>query len=532
MFEVNEAYKNTLNKGSLPENAEISGKISLKNGDEIELSAENLIFSSLNINNKSCSGSSLEIGSAFIGECKFQLITDLYSYDLYDAEVTIFYDALGNHIPLGVYYISQATRKSKVLSITAYDGMQKFDENIGNFTSNGRAFAMLSWLCNQTGTELGNTEEEINDLANSDIVLNISSGLYTTYRDALKDVASTLGGFATMNREGKLEIRQYKSQANGTLTARQRKNQTISEYTTYISEIDLNVDNIVYKSTTSQNDGLSYSLTNKMIKGLVSTVQPSVDNILDAVKDVVYTPAKYNVVYNPIFDLGDMIQVLADGYVLQSDIKTVITSFSFTFHSSSEITGVGESIFLAKRNKKSDASSAANSASAYAKNNGTYIETYSNIESYTVGTTQKNIVSIDYANGSADVIVLHGQACINCTTSGTIQLIYGVDGVSESFSPKHLIHEGYNTVEFYCYFLEPEENWLSTYTVDIVSEDAVGTIAIGDIRADVMATMTGNGRFIVDNVFDEQIPYYNRDNTLNNYLIGTDDPYAEEEDNG
>jgi hypothetical protein len=47
-----------------------------------------------------------------------------------------------------------------------------------------------------------------------------------------------------------------------------------------------------------------------------------------------------------------------------------------------------------------------------------------------------------------------------------------------------------------------------------------------------MATMTGNGRFIVDNVFDEQIPYYNRDNTLNNYLIGTDDPYAEEEDNG
>ena len=528
MFNVNQAYINKLNTGSLPENAEISGTISLKNGTVIDINENNLIFSTLNINNKSCSGSSLEIGSAVIGECTFQLITDLYLYDLYDAEVKVFYDALGNHIPLGVYYISEVTRKSRILSIKAYDGMQKLDDTIGNFSTNGRPFAVLSWICRMTGTQLHNTEEEVLAMANGNSIVNIGGGVYGTYREALKDIASILGGFATFNRFGKLEIRQYKSVSNGTLTARQRKNQTISEYTTYISEIDATIDSVVYRSITGNNDGLTYALNNKLIVGLVSTTQPMIDNILDAVKDVKYVPAEYNVVFNPIYDLGDLITIQADGYVLNNDIKTVITSFSFTYHSTSKIAGVGESIFLSKRNKTSAASSAASSASAQAKNNGTYIEVFENIEQYTIGTTRQNIVAIDYGNGSADVILMHGQACINCTTAGTVQLIYGHDGIDESFSPKHKLQEGYNIIDFYCYFLEPEENWLSTYTVDLVSEDAEGIIEIGNIRADVTATMYGNGRFVTNNIFNENIPFYSRINTLNNYLVGTEDPYAEE----
>ena len=525
MYPVNNEYLTILQNGSIPNNAAISGTIRLKNNTVINLTAQNLLFSTLNINNKSCSGSSLEIGSAFIGECKFQLITDLYVYDLYDAEVVLYYDAANNHIPLGVYYISEATRKSKVLSITAYDGMQKLDDSIGNFSTNGRPYAILSWICRMTGTELQNTEEQIEAMANGTAILNIGGGIYGNYRDALKDVAAVLGGFATFNRFGRLEIRQYKSAVNGVLPYKQRKNQTISEYTTFISEIDANVDSVVYKSTTSTNDGLTYTLNNKLIMGLVSTTQNMIDNILNAIKDVKYIPANYNVVYNPIFDLGDLLQIDADGYVLANSIKTLITGYSFTFQSSSTISGVGESIFLSKRKNSNSAASATASSNAYAKNNGTYIETYENIEEYEIGTTRKNVVSIGYGNGSAEVILLHGQACINCTTAGTVQLIYGHDGEDESFSPKQILQAGYNIIDFYCYFLEPEQDWLSTYTVDLVSEDAEGVIAIGNIRADVMATVCGNGRFVTDNVFDEKIPYFRRN--LVNFLIGTDDPYEE-----
>lgn len=528
MYQVGNTYETNMKNGKYDPNRTITGTITLTNGTVLQINDAVLKTNTLNINN-SCATNSLEIGSTNVGQCSFEFNTSVYIYDLYDAEIKLYYDAWGEHIPLGVFFVTEATRKtSSWLNIKAYDSMSKFDENIGNFSTNGPAYAVLSWLCRQTGITLGNTEAEINEMVNHDVILNISSNTYNTYREALKDAAAVLGGFATIDRYGQLKIVQYRDTKNYTLANKERITATISEYKTFISEIDITVDSVSYKSATSQNDGLSYSLTNKMIKGLVSTIQPIIDNILDAVKAVKYTPATYQILYNPIFDLGDMVEVLADGKVVKTKTLTVLTSFSFVFHGTSTIAGVGESIFLARRSK-SKANTAEDSAIATAKNNGTYIETYENIEAYTIGTTRKKIVEIEYGNGSADVIVLHGQCCINCTTPGTIQLIYGCDGEDETFSPKHQIQAGYNTIEFYCYYLEPEENWLSAYTVDIVSEDAVGTISIGSIRADVMATMYGNGRFLTDNVFDERIPYYNRPN-LTNYLIGTEDPYDEGEE--
>lgn len=533
MYIANQTYINNMALGKYDPSRSITGTITLTNGSVINLDNSVLKTNTLNINNK-CASNSLELGSACVGQCSFELNSTLFIYDLYDAEIKLYYNAWGETIPLGVYYVTEAVRQTNSwLKITGYDAMEKTDDSIGNFSTNGRAFAILNFICRNCGLELQNTEEEIAAMENSDVVLNISSNTYNTYREALKDVSAVLGGFTFINRYGKLEIKQYQTVSSATITNSLRINTSIAEYKTFISEIDANVDSIVYKATTSNNDGLTYSLSNKMIKGLVSTVQGIIDNILDAVKNVIYTPGTYDILFDPRYDLGDLITVTADGKVVKNLTKTIITSYSFTMHGTSKIAGVGESIFLAKRNKNTSAS-ATDSANAYSKNNGTYIETYENIEAYTIGTTRKKIVSIDYGNGTADVIVLHGQACINCSTAGTIQLIYGHDGEDETFSPKHQINPGYNTIEFYCYFLEPEQNWLSTYTVDIVSEDAVGTLAIGDIRADVMATMYGNGKFLVNNVFDEQIPYSNRLDSLTNFLIGEEDPYeeSEEEQNG
>lgn len=529
MYEVGNTYKTNMQNGKYDPERTITGTITLTNGTILPIDNSVIKTNTLNINNQ-CASNSLELGSTNIGQCSFEYNTDLYIYDLYDAEIVLIYHAWGEDIPIGTFYVSGATRQTNNwLKITGYDAMSKFDDNIGNFSTNGNAYAVLSWLCRMVGVELSNTQEEIEAMENSSTILNISSNSYTTYKEALKDVAMVLGGFATIDRYGKLKIAKYTADVTTILTQRELISASVSEYDTYITEINITVDGITYKATTSTNDGLIYSLSNKMIKGLVATIQPIVDNILDAVKDVKYTPATYTIMYDPIYDLGDLIELNPDGKVIKKKIRTIITGVSFTFQGSSQIKGVGESIFLSRRGKNSQAA-ATDSATAYAKNNGTYIETYENIESYEIGTTRKNVVTIEYGNGESDVVVLHGQACINCTTEGTVQFIYGKDGVDETFSPKHKLQPGYNTVEFYCYYLEPEQNWMSMYTVDLVSEDAEGTIAIGDIRAHVLATMYGAGKFMINNVFDESIPYYNRDDTLNNYIIGTEDPYQEDEE--
>jgi hypothetical protein len=519
MYAVGNTYKTNMEQGKYDPTRNITGSIKLINGSTLPVNADVLKTNTLNINN-SCSSNSLEIGTAHIGQCSFEYKTDVYMYDLYDAEITLVYHAWGEDIPLGTYYISEATRQTaNWLKITGYDGMQKFDKNLGNFTTNGNAFAVLTYACTMCGVLLQNSAENLENFANHDTILNISSNEYQTWKDVIKDVAQILGGFATMNRYGKLEIRKYQSQPVEVLSNHEKISSNVSEYETWISEIDATIDSVYYRAVASDNSGLSYSISNKLIGGLPATINNVIQNILTSVKDCRYTPASYTIYYDPVYDLGDMLTIQADGIAVKRQIQTLITSYDFTFQGSSKIEGVGESIFLSKRNGNKDkADSAASSAEAYAKNNGTYIETYENSSVYEIADGErKRVVSIDYGNGKSDVIVLHGQCAINCTTAGTIALIYGKDGVDETFQPEKDLVVGKNIIDFYCFFLEPEPNFLSTYTVDIESTGAEIEIDTQCIRADVMATMFGNGKFSYDNYIDINVPVYRY--RLNNYLV-------------
>ena len=522
---VNADYLAAVEAGILPSNATITGTISLKNGTVINLNNSNIITNSLNINNKCCSSSKLEIGSVYIGECSFKLLTSLYLYDLYDGEVTLYYNALGNQIPLGVYYISEVTRTSKFLNVTAYDAMNFTDKSIGNLTVNGSPYDVVNWICTNCGITFGNTSSEINSMANGDKVLNVSSNSYSSFRDALSDAAAVLGGFATINRLGQLEIRSFATTPSGTVTPRKRKSQTISEYQTKITTIEISVSGVTYTATVG-DDGLTYIMSNKMIVGLGTTIQNMVDSILNSLKNLEYTPGDIGIIYDPRYDLGDLITIKADTNnildPIQEDINVLITSISYTFQGSSNIKGVGENIFLSKRIKSSSSDGSYDSAVSYAKNNGTYIEAYENISAYSIGQSNisQEVVSIDYGNGESDVVVLNGQCCINCTTPGAIQIVYKKDDEDESFSPKLNLVEGYNTIDFYCYYLKPEKNWISKYQIELVSLEDNGTytefeIAIGDIRASVTASMFGNGKFLVNNYFEEILEnYYNNNYTL------------------
>lgn len=526
MFPINDEYINYIKKGRKPPNGRIEGFIKLKNGTTLDINSNNLILGTLNINNKACGSSDLQIGTTYIGECKFNYKTDLYLYDFYDAEVNFIYKNDVQDIPLGVFYISNVERKNKILYITGYDGMSKLDENVGNMTTNGVPYSVLKWIEKNTGITLKNTEEEINNMVNSEKIVNVSSNVYSTFRDVLADISSILCGFATFNRYGQLEIRQYKTEPNATLYVMERKAQKLAEYKSYYTELDATVDNIAYVSISGSNDGLKYQLSNKMIMGTIDHVQDTLDDIMRELAKIKYTPASYDIVFNPIYDLGDMVNVIADGNVIKKDINTLITEISYTHNGANSIKGVGANIFLSKRNNKSNSNSAYNSATANTKNNGTYIKLYENIEAYNItGNSKKRIVSIDYANGSSDCIVLHGQCCINVSTAGTITVIYGVDEKEEIFKPKQYLTTGYHIIDFYCYFKEPMENWLSNYTVDILGDGNIkGIININDIRADVTATTFSDGRFVINNIFNEVIPYYSYEGQLdiygNDYLEG------------
>ena len=111
--------------------------------------------------------------------------------------------------------------------------MMKLDKNIGNKGTNGTPYNILSWISKNTGVELAQTEEEISQMTNGTEVVNVGVGVYSSYIDILKDIAGMLGGFATINRSGQLEIRTYQTEPCRTLQVRQRLSTKISDYQCY-----------------------------------------------------------------------------------------------------------------------------------------------------------------------------------------------------------------------------------------------------------------------------------------------------------
>ena len=505
MINVSENYLNYIQTGRLPQNRSISGKITLKNGKKLLITPENTIINTVAFDNSTGNGSSLELGTATIGQIKFNYITDLYLYDFYDAEVSIDYLAGEESISLGVFYISNVSRKSKVLSITAYDGMSKLDENIGNKAVNGRPYSVLKWCCEKCGIDLGNTEEEINNMCNGDLVINVSQNTYGNYRDVVADLALVLCGFATMGRDNKLYIKQYKVNPVYSMTARERKGQVISEYETYFTKVVATIDSTSYTSVVA-GDGLTYTISTNLIDGTDADIQNALDNIIKELSKLKYTPAEISIQYDPRFELGDMIRILADGVIIKKDIYAIITSFNYCFQGANTLKGTGENIFLNKRNKNS-ASSAANSASATARNNDTYIQLYEGVEDLTIGTDWQTIANIEYINGSADCILLFGQFGLLLSSTQTISLAYFKDGTQVGPERHFAVVGGQNTLNFYNYFEGIEKNWLSNYEIKCKVASGTLTIPARSIRANLMACIIGTGKFQADNVIEENLSY-------------------------
>ena len=505
MINVSQNYLDYIQTGRLPQNRNVSGYIKLKNGKKLEINERNTMINSIAFDNSACSGSSLQIGTACIGQFSFNFITDLYLYDFYDAEVFVKYNTSEDEIILGTFYVADVTRKAKILSIKAYDGMSKLDESIGNKAVNGRPYSILKWCCEKCGIDLGNTEEEINNMCNGDLVINVSQNTYGNYRDVVADLALVLCGFATMGRDNKLYIRQYKVSPVYSMTARERKGQVISEYETYFTKVEATIDSTSYTSVVS-GDGLTYTISTNLIDGTDADIQNALDNIIKELSKLKYTPAEISIQYDPRFELGDMIRILADGVIIKKDIYAIITSFNYCFQGANTLKGTGENIFLNKRNKNV-ASSAANSASATARNNGTYIQLYEGVEDLTIGADWQTIANIEYINGSADCILLFGQFGFLLDLTQTISLAYFKDGIQVGPERHFQTISGQNTLNFYNYFEGIEKNWLSNYEIKCKVASGTLTIPARSIRANLMACIIGTGKFQADNVIEENLSY-------------------------
>lgn len=504
MYNTSDNYKEKIRKCDLS-NSNIKGTITLTSGEVIDIDSKNITNTGVTINRSCVYGTSLEIGSTIKNELTMSFRSDMSKvYDLLGATVELSFYLDEEEVPLGVYTVVEPERNGNIITIDCFDNMSKIDINAGNAGVNGTPYNILKWISRNTGVELKNTEEEILNMTNGNVVLNIGAGVFASFIEILSEVTKMLCAFATIDREGKLEICQYKTEPVITLYPDEIRSVKLADFKCKYTRLDAIINSISYTNEIAGEKGLRYAFESKIFNGTQAMVSRALNNILNDLSKIEYVPADISLFDDPSFDLGDMITIVADGDFVLEDINIVITSIDYRYNKGTEIDSTGENPYF--QNNASTSYSSSGSTAAMAKYNSTYIATFENLEEYTIGSEERTISFIEYTNGANDICVVSGQACIDVTTPGTIQIHYYQNGEMNSFIPEQYLNTGKHILNFSCWFQTSSPNSLIPYEIRLNSTDGLtGTVAADKVRSYALGTTTSEGKFITDNVIYETI---------------------------
>jgi len=363
MYSVSNAYKVAMAKPV--QQGKLSGTIASAKGSwSVDYTENNIEKGSFSLTNQCSGNDNVEIGTVYTAEldCVFMDV-GIERYQWLDAVLTPFHslrldDGTYEAVPLGVYIIKEANWVKNGVEIKAYDNMVKLDKTCNIKTMQGSIFSFLSMAALTCKIELAQTEQEIQALPNgdTDLTLFVENDI-ETWRDLVSWCAQTTGTFATMNRQGKLELRQYKTEPVDEIGWERRINGAkFSDYATRYT--GMSCVNIAEKSTTYYNiipdDGLTYNLgSNPLLQtGFEDIITAQRRAILDALTIIDYVPFEVSMIGTPAYDLGDII-VFKDG-IADEDQISCITKYDWKYGGDYSITGVGQNPDLASARSKND----------------------------------------------------------------------------------------------------------------------------------------------------------------------------------
>lgn len=396
-----------------------TGKITTAAGAEYPFTQEDIVKGSGYITAQCCGNSEIELGAVYAAEMGISLFLDIDRYTLEDAEVELSYhlrlaDGTYEAVPMGIFEVSEANRTVHVLELKAYDRMLRFDRAFNGFETIGTAYGMMELCSTACGVELAQSQAEIEALPNGSELLSIyPENDIETYRDVLYFTAQVLGGFFCINREGKLEFRQYGETPVMEILQKHRFSSSFSDFVTRytaVSSTNLRTQTSEYYSLET-DDGLTMNLgVNPLLQfGLEETRAELCRNILTALSTVNYVPFDSDTIGNPALDLGDVLTF--SGGQADAQQITCVTSFTVKIGGRQSLKCVGKNPRLSQAKSKNDKNISGLLNQIEAGKIG--IHTFTNASEYTIGETDVRIISIEFASKEENHAQFFGQVVVD-----------------------------------------------------------------------------------------------------------------------
>ena len=396
-----------------------TGKITTVAGVEYSFTQEDIVKGSGYITAQCCGNSEIELGAVYAAEMGISLFLDIDRYTLEDAKVELTYhlrlaDGSYEAVPMGIFEVSEANRTAHVLELKAYDYMLRFDRDFNGFETIGTAYGMMALCGTACGVELAQSQAEIEALPNGSELLSIyPENDIETYRDVLYFTAQVLGGFFCINREGKLEFRQYGNTPVMEILQKHRFSSSFSDFVTRytaVSSTNLRTQTAEYYAL-EEDDGLTMNLgINPLLQfGLEETRAELCRNILSALSVVNYVPFDSDTIGNPALDLGDVLTF--SGGQADSQQITCVTSFTVKIGGRHSLKCVGKNPRLSQAKSKNDKNISGLLNQIEAGKIG--IHTFTNASAYTLGETNVRIISIEFASKEENHAQFFGQVVVD-----------------------------------------------------------------------------------------------------------------------
>lgn len=386
-----------------------SGTINTVGGNTYSFTKDDMVPGSGSIVRR-ISTQSLKIGTVFSAETTLELILPGVSrYELYGAKINISNTVTGaaDVIPMGAFTITKATQTADHINISASDNMIKFADVDFSASANSMIMRPYNWLtliCSACGVTLGMSQADVEALPNGKRKTGFADSVTDakTWRDVLSYIASYLGSYALIGRDGHLYLSQYSSTSNETIDEFFRYSSGLSDFRTTYDGLYA-----VYK-----NDGVQEYVSNTNTGGLVLDLgtnpflqidnpqnrEDALQEIIDSWDGVYYVPFSSEAGIIPILDPGDVITFTgnqAGAYDLGA-----ITQITYGFDGKMTIICTGDNPLLADaqdRFSKTVAGLAADYKSGQEVGDKEFWLLFNHsTEDMTVGSTETLITEIEY----------------------------------------------------------------------------------------------------------------------------------------
>lgn len=350
MYATSAAYKTAA--AAPVQESRITGTIG-----SLSFSDANIAEGSFTISNQCSDNKNVGIGQVYIGVLKatFRGI-NLAENEWQGVEITPAFglklaDSTWEDVPLGVFTVSSVKKTTMGISVTAYDNMSKLDGRLDPsvFVGTQTALSFAMTIATRCGLQIGNTQADMDLLPNGDVQFALhADNDMSTWRDAMAYLAQAVCSYVTAGRDGKLYFRTYGSTAVAAIDSSHRSSDGaysdfVTEYTTIWFD---NTDDGTETSYSSGSGGLTYE------GGENPFLQDSTDvsyevmrqNIMDGLRNILYSPFSVSIMPDPSFDLGDVISFTGG---IAGKICCV-TQFTFKHHKSMKLVGVGSDPSITK----------------------------------------------------------------------------------------------------------------------------------------------------------------------------------------